>query len=174
MSEILALFDSEAAAVEAGRLLRARGCLLRDALSPYPVPELAALAGTPPAGLRWPMAFCGFGAAALAYWLQWWSAVHAYPIDSGGRPLHSWPVFLLVPFEVGILAAGLAGCVAFLLRCRLPRLHHPLFDLPGTERLSQDRFALLIAPPPRTSPAALADLLFACGALSVTETGRGA
>ena len=44
------------------------------------------------------MLMAAVGVAAFAYWLEWWSAVFAYPIDSGGRPLHSWPVFLLVPW----------------------------------------------------------------------------
>ena len=69
----------------------------------------------------------------------------AYPLNSGGRPLNSWPVFLLVPFEVGVLAAALSGVVAFLWSCGLPRLHHPLFDVPGIERATQDRFFLLAA-----------------------------
>ena len=61
--------------------------------------------------------------------LEFWSAVYAYPIDSGGRPLNSWPIFLLVPFEVGVLAAAVAGFAALLVLCGLPRLHHPVVRL---------------------------------------------
>jgi hypothetical protein len=91
------------------------------------------------------MAIGGFGMAILAYAMQWYSAVVAYPIDSGGRPLNSWPIFLLVPFEVGILAAAIAGFVTFIVAGGLPRLHHRLFDYPGIERASQDRFFVLVA-----------------------------
>jgi hypothetical protein len=54
--------------------------------------------------------------------------------------------------------------------CRLPELHHPLFDVVGFERASQDRFFLLAA----TSEAdehgnALRHALERAGAFSVSE-----
>ena len=51
------------------------------------------------------MLVAGLTMAAFAYGLQWYSSVVNYPLDVGGRPLNSWPVFMLVPFEVGVLAA---------------------------------------------------------------------
>ena len=81
--------------------------------------------------------------------MEFWSAVYAYPIDSGGRPLNSWPIFLLVPFEVGVLAAAVAGFAALLVLCGLPRLHHPLFDCDAIERATDDRYFLLVRAPPK-------------------------
>jgi hypothetical protein len=75
--------------------------------------------------IRWPMLIAALSVAAVAYALEFWSAVYAYPIDSGGRPLNSWPIFLLVPFEVAVLAAAVAGFAALLFLCGLPCLHHP-------------------------------------------------
>ena len=68
-------------------------------------------------------------------------------MEQGGRnqPLDSWPVFLLAPFEVGILAAAIAGFVTWIVGSGLPALHHPLFAYPGIERATQDRFFVLIA-----------------------------
>src|SRR4051812_46813829 len=48
----------------------------------------------------------GIAGAVLLYLLIWWSAVIAYPVNSGGRPLHSWPAFLVAPVELGALVAG--------------------------------------------------------------------
>ena len=73
--------------------------------------------------------------------------IFAYPINSGGRPLNSWPIFLLAPFEVGMLAAGLAGFIAFLVLCGLPRLNDLLFDWNWIERATDDRYFLLMAAP---------------------------
>ena len=39
-----------------------------------------------------------------------------------------------MPFEVGVLAAAVAGFAALLVLCGLPRLHHPLFDCDAIER----------------------------------------
>ena len=84
--------------------------------------------------------------------------------------MNSWPVFLLVPFEIGILAAGIAGFVALLWSCGLPRLHHPLFAYPGIERASQDRFFIFIDQPGNDySRLDLERLLFEARALSLGE-----
>lgn len=147
MSALLAEYDSVEAAVAAADALDDAGFRLADALTPFPVPDLSRRLGASAGPLRPVMAVAGLATAALAYGLEYWTAVHAYPLDSGGRPLNSWPVFLLVPFEVGVLAAALAGFVTFLWRCGLPRLHHPLFAVPGTERATQDRFFLLVEAP---------------------------
>ena len=143
---LLAEFETPEALVRALRLARADGHRAIDAFSPFPVEDLAAALDPPRVPVRPIMAAAGFGAAAAMYALQWYGAVHAYPLNSGGRSLHSWPVFLLVPFEVGVLAAAVAGFAAFLWGCGLPRLHHPLFAMPRFERASQDRFLLLVAP----------------------------
>jgi hypothetical protein len=147
---LVASFRTPEALLAALGRARAAGHRPLDALTPFPVEGLAERLGDPPraprGAIRPAMLAAGLGAAALAYAVQWWSAVHDYPLNAGGRPLHSWPVFLLVPFEVGVLAAAVAGLVATLRACGLPRLHHPLFATPGIERASQDRFLLVVEP----------------------------
>jgi hypothetical protein len=54
---------------------------------------------------------------------------------------------LLVPFEVGILAAATAGFIALVVLCGLPRLNHPLFDWRRVERATDDRYFLLVEAP---------------------------
>lgn len=142
---LVAEFDDADRFIAALKASQARGLKPIDALMPFLVPEAArCLAGRFPP-IRPIMAIAGFGMAILAYALQWYSAVLAYPINSGGRPLNSWPIFLLVPFEVGILAAAIAGFIAFIVASGLPRLHHPLLAYPGIERATQDRFFILVA-----------------------------
>ncbi|MGV7034711.1 DUF3341 domain-containing protein [Methylobacterium symbioticum] len=165
---LLAEFESPEALIRAWARARDEGHRAVDAFTPFPLEELAEAFGPPPRLIRPAMAAAGFGAAALLYALQWWSSVHDYPLNAGGRPLHSWPVFLLVPFEVGVLAAAVAGFAALLHSCGLPRLHHPLFVMPQFERASQDRFLLLVAP--KGDPAPLRALLEAAGARLVAET----
>lgn len=166
MSPLLAEFETPEALVRAMRLARAEGHRTLDAFTPFPLEELAE-AFPPPRLIRPVMAAGGFGVAALMYALQWWSAVHGYPLNSGGRPLHSWPVLVLVPFEVGVLAAGICGFLALIWTCGLPRLHHPLFATPRFERASQDRFLLLVAPHGDVRP--LRRLLEEAGAQLVSE-----
>jgi hypothetical protein len=141
-----------------------------DAFSPYPLEGLDEDLGVPPSRIRYAMLGGGMSMAAFAFALQWFSAVVDYPINSGGRPLNSWQVFWLVPFEVGVFAAALCGVIALLWSCGLPCLHHPLFEIPGFERATQDRFFLLAAA--ENDDEAARDLrlvLEAAGALVVTE-----
>ena len=165
---LLAEFDSPEALVRAMRLAAADGHRALDVFTPFPVPDLTDAFAPKRNPVRPVMALAGFGSAAAMYALQWYSSVIDYPLNTGGRPLHSWPVFLLVPFEFGVLIAAIAGLITLFWVCGLPRLHHPLFAIPQFERASQDRFLLLIAPKDADA-SALRRSLERAGALLVAE-----
>src|SRR5438270_4642308 len=76
--------------------------------------------------------------------MQWYANAVSYPLNVGGRPVHSWPAFIPVTFELTILAAASTAFFAVFICSGVPRLHHPLFDLPQFERASQDHFFLCI------------------------------
>ncbi len=145
---LLAEFASADTLRFVARTSRQAGLHPRDAFSPFPIEGLAETLGAPATALRAVMFGGGVTAAGLAYGLEWYSAVLAYPIDSGGRPLHSWPAFLLVPFAVGILAAAVSGFIAFMLQTGLPRLHHPLFEVGAVGRATSSAFLLALDLPP--------------------------
>ena len=153
----------------AARDARKQGFDPLDALTPCPVEGLDDILALDTSPIRWPMLVAALVVAAAAYGLEFWSAVYAYPINSGGRPLNSWPIFLLVPFEVGVLAAAIAGFAALLALCGLPRLNHPLFDCEAVERATDDRYFLLIRAPPPSDSVPLKLLLFGAGAVRIEE-----
>ena len=170
---IVAEFGNPDALVHAARGARDQGFKPADALTPCPVAEIDEALGLKTSPIRWPMLVAAIAVAALAYGLEFWSAVYAYPINSGGRPLNSWPVFLLVPFEVGVLAAAIAGFVALLVLCGLPRLHHPVFEWDWIERASDDRYFLLIEAPRESGETQrLRSLLLEAHALRLEEHPR--
>jgi hypothetical protein len=163
--------DAESLLGAAVRLKR-EGHQLLDAFTPFRLPELDGILAAKPSRIRHSMLVGGLAMAAFAYLLQWYSSVIDYALNTGGRPLNSWPVFLLVPFEVGMLAAALSGFAAFLWNCRLPCLHHPVFDTAQFERASQDRFFLLaVQTGEEERSASLRELLKHSGALAVREQG---
>ncbi len=144
MKRLVAVFHTPEALVRAAEKMKAEGVTPEDALTPFPLDGLEGALGLQQPLIRKPMAIAGFSAAAFAYGIEWYSAAVAYPLNSGGRPFNSWPVFLLVPFEVGILAAGITGFITFLIRCGLPSPYHPLFEVRGIERATSDRFLLTV------------------------------
>jgi len=146
MTEILlAEFATAHGAADAARRAARAGTPAVDVLSPNPIDGIAEHLAPPPARapVGWVMFIAGAMGAILGYFMQWYSAAVAYPIDSGGRPLNSWPVFLPVAYEITILLAGICGMLGWIAMCGLPKLHHPLFVADAFERASQDRYFLL-------------------------------
>jgi hypothetical protein len=166
---LIAEFTEADALLAAARDSNDAGDRVLDAFSPFPVEGMAALLGATSTRLRLVMAIGGLGIAALMYGTEWFSAVVDYPIDSGRRPLHSWPAFLLPPFAVGILAAAICGFVTLLWETGLPRLHHPLFEIEDFGEASQNRFLLALTPRTDKALNASRDRLKKSGAVSVRE-----
>lgn len=167
---LLAEFADSSRFIETAKRARGSDYRLIDAYTPFPVDGVADLLAHPRSRIRVAMFIGGIAMAALAYGLEYFSAVVNYPYNSGGRPLDAWPAFMLVPFATGILLAAITGFAAFLFECGLPRLHHPLFAVEGFERASQDRFVLAVERP--RSLAALQDALDffrAGGAMAIRE-----
>lgn len=152
------------------RAARADGYTRMDAFSPFPLREVNEILGNRASGLP----YVAFAAAVLGgtvqYLSQYWMNVVDYPINVGGRPLHSWPAFVPSTLIVAILWAGVATFVIMLVSMRLPRLHHPVFAVPAFERTSQDRFFLwIMADDPRFDPDRTGRFLATLGSRAVRE-----
>ncbi|TDH60882.1 DUF3341 domain-containing protein [Dankookia rubra] len=147
MSLLLAEFRDPETLLDAARRARDAGWQGLDAHVPFSIEGLSEALGLPQTRLRLVMLTGGVLAGIFAYALQWYTAVYDYPLNSGGRPLNSWPVFLIPTFEAVVLGAILSGVVGFLVSTGLPRLNHPAFAAHGFERASQDRFFLAVADP---------------------------
>lgn len=142
---ILAEFDSVDGIIAALRAAKAEGYTRLDAFSPFPLREAIHFLGQRTLLVPVIAVTAGLIGAAVQYYAQYWMNAVDYPINVGGRPLNAWPAFLPATIIVGILWASAASLIGMLALNRLPRLHHPLFEAPGFERASQDRFFLCIA-----------------------------
>ena len=80
----------------------------------------------------------GVAGALAAFWLQSYAFVWAYPIDIGGRPPFSWPAYIPIAFEVGVLAAIATGFFGFLVINRMPTLYQPVDEVPAMRHAMRD------------------------------------
>ena len=144
---LLAEFSGADKLLKAARQARAAGLCAIDAFTPFVIDGLAQEVDLPRSHVRVAMFIGGVAVTALAYGTEWYSAVIDYPINSGGRPLHAWPAFMLVPFAVGILGAAVSGLITVLVQAGMPSLHHLLFEVPEFGRASQDAFLLALDRP---------------------------
>src|SRR3954447_584598 len=117
-----------------------------DAYSPYAVDGLAEALGFTKTRLPLITLLGGIVGGLTAYIMQWYSAALDYPLNVGGRPLHSWPAFIPITFELTVLFASVGGLLAMLAMNGLPRLHHPIFNTPHFELRSHSRFYLCLKP----------------------------
>jgi hypothetical protein len=167
---LLAEFSDSTRFVEAAHRAHNAQYRLIDTFTPFPIDGVLALIERRKSHIRVAMFVGGIAMTALAYGTEYYSAVAAYPYNSGGRPFDAWPAFMLVPFATGILVAAIAGFAAFLAETGLPRLHHALFAVEDFERVSQDRFVLALVRPSSDDDLKHAiDFLRSAGASAVRE-----
>ncbi|WP_347331433.1 DUF3341 domain-containing protein [Marinimicrobium locisalis] len=144
---VMARFADAEALLQATKAARQAGYQRMDAYTPFPVPGLSEALGFRERRIA-PVALgSGTIGSVFAFTLQWYSATIDYPYLVGGKPLNSWPAFLPITFEVGILTAVLAAVVAMLVGNGLPRPYHPAFNERAFERASSDGFFLLLCEP---------------------------
>jgi hypothetical protein len=115
-----------------------------EAYSPYAVEGVAEAIGFHKTGIPAVMLIGGIVGGITAYAMQWYSAAVDYPLNVGGRPLHSWPAFVPITFELTVLFAAIAGLIGMLWMNGLPKPYHPVFNAPDFKLASQTRFFLCI------------------------------
>jgi hypothetical protein len=141
---LMAEFESPSALAGAARRAYSAGYRRMDAYTPFPVEEVTDALGIHSDRVNMVTLAGGVMGGLSAYLLQYWINTIAYPLNIDGKPYHSWPAFIIVTFEMTILFAGIAAVFGMLALNGLPMPHHPVFNVPGFESASRDRFFLCI------------------------------
>lgn len=141
---LLAEFPDAHSLARAARALRRRPELTLDAYTPYSSEEVREALALSPSRLPYLVFLAACLGAGFAYWLEWYTNAHQYPLNVGGRPPHMPLAFVPIAFEMGVLAAALAAVAGVLVLGKLVRLWDPVFEVPGFEGASVDRFWLRV------------------------------
>jgi hypothetical protein len=162
---------------DTGRLLSAAGRVYRegyrniDAFSPAPIHGLAEAMGQDDRRITKFTLFGGLAGLTAGYSLGYWVSVIAYPLNIGGRPLHSWPAFIVPAYETTILFSALATAIGMLALCGFPAPYHPLFNVKRfREHATNDGLFLCVeATDPKFDRTATWQLLESLGAKEINE-----
>lgn len=141
---LIAEFDSPGHLVTAATRARDDGYRRMDAYSPFPIHEMTAALGMRRTKLPIVVLVAGLVGTATALLMQWFASAIHYPLNVGGRPLASWPMFIPITFELTILFASFAAVFGMLGMNGLPMPYHPVFNAPRFALASRDRFFLCI------------------------------
>lgn len=141
---LMAEFDTPTALAAAARRVREKGYRKVEAYSPFAIEEVNAALGLHNNRLPLIVLIGGILGALTGYLMQYYIAVWDFPINVGGRPLNSWPSFIIITFELTILFAALSTVLGLLGLCGLPMPYHPVFNVPRFALASRNRFFLSI------------------------------
>ncbi|MCA1557687.1 MAG: DUF3341 domain-containing protein [Acidobacteria bacterium] len=141
---LMAEFEDPNDVVAAARRTYEEGYRRINAYSPYPIEELSEAIGFHRTILPLIVLIGGIIGGLAGYFLQYYVHVFDYPLNIGGKPLHSWPAFIPITFECTILGAAFSAVFGMLALNKLPQPYHPVFNNPRFALATQDRFFLVI------------------------------
>lgn len=167
---LIARFDSVEALMHAAERVRDAGYTRVDAYTPFPIEGLTASLGLPKTKLPALVLAAGIIGGLTGFGMQYFAQVIHYPYNIGGKPLYSWPAWIPITFEVTILFAAFTAAIAMIVLNGLPQPYHPVFNVKGFERATEDRFFISIeSTDPKFEEGAVRDLFRAAGAAEVSD-----
>ena len=118
----------------------------------------------------WYVLLVGVSGSLFGLCFQIWAMRYDTPFVLAGKPYWSIPAFVPVWYEATILSCCLTIFFGNWIFNRLPRLHHPLFSSKAFERVTDDKFFVIIeSTDPKFDNAATRALLQETGAVLIEE-----
>src|SRR5215470_9743500 len=135
-----AFFKREEELLEAVLDARRSGFEIHDVFTPFPVHGLDQAAGLSRSHLTWVAFIAGAAGLMFGLGLQVWTSAYDWPLNVGGKPFNSFPLFIPVTFELTVLFSGLIAIGVLLVRNRLWLFSRRLVF----ERVTDDRFVMVL------------------------------
>ncbi len=142
---LLAEFNTPTELVMATEAARHAGYRRMECYTPYPVEEAAEALHFHKNRVPLICLMGGIMGLTTAFLMETWINTMAYPLNIAGRPLMSWPAFIIPAYEWTILFAGLSAAFGMIAMNGLPQTYHPLFNAPNFRSgATTDKFFLCL------------------------------
>jgi hypothetical protein len=142
---LLAEFSTPSELVRATEAARADGYRRMECYTPYPVEEAAEALHFHKNRVPLLTLVGGLLGVTTAFLMETWINVWSYPLNIAGRPLFSWPAFIIPAYEWTILFSGLSAAFGMMALNGLPQLYHPVFNAPNFRSgATTDKFFLCL------------------------------
>jgi hypothetical protein len=135
-----AFFEREEDLVAGAAEARSAGFEVYDVYTPFPVHGMDRAVGLAPSRLTWIAFIAGALGLVFGLTLQVWTSAYDWPLNVGGKPFNSFPLFIPVTFELTVLFSGLIAIGVLFARNRMW-----LFSKRKVfEGVTNDRFVLVL------------------------------
>jgi hypothetical protein len=128
---LIAEFNTPTDLVHATEKAYEAGFRRMECYTPYPVEEAAEALRFHKTRVPLVCLLGGIMGLTTAFLMQSWINVCGYQLNIAGRPLFSWPAFIIPAYEWTILFAGLSAAFGMMALNGLPQPYHPVFNAPN-------------------------------------------
>lgn len=137
---LIAEFPSVDELLHAAEKVRDAGYKKTDAYSPFPIHGLIEALGKRHSRIGFLILGGGLTGLCAAFVMMFYTGVIDYPINIGGRPLFSWPMYFPIMFELTVLLSAFTSVFGMIGLNGLPQPYHPLFNVKEFLKASKDSF----------------------------------
>jgi hypothetical protein len=141
---LMAEFETPEEVLAAALRTHSEGYRRIDAFSPIPVEGLAEAVGFDWTAVPVIVFIGGLLGGCTGFGMCWYANVISFPLNIGGKPFNSWPMWIPITFELTILGAAISAVVGMLALNGLPAPYHPTFNVERFALASTDRFFLCV------------------------------
>jgi len=141
---LMAEFETAGDLVAAARKTREAGFKKFDAYSPFPLHDLDEAMDLHDNRVSLFTLIGGLVGCCGGFGLCSWVEAVALPLNIGGRPFISAPMYIPITFEMTVLIGGLTAAISMMIMNGLPSPYHPVFNVEKFSDASRSKFFLCI------------------------------
>jgi hypothetical protein len=170
---LMAEFETAGELVAAARRTKEAGFRKFDAYTPFPIHELDDAMDLHDNRVALFTLIGGLIGCIGGFSLASWVEAIALPLNIGGRPFISAPMYIPITFECTVLIGGLTAAISMIMLNGLPSPYHPVFNVERFVDASRSKFFLCIeSDDPKFDRHETAGFLESLGPEEIAEVAR--